>query len=366
MRPSSIPIALALLLVTATMTAAAPPAERLARLARGVNLSHWFAQSLHGYSAGHLRDFVSEPDMRRLRETGMTHVRLGVEPRMVAESWFVDHLDAAITRLIANDLAVVLVPHPVGDGKRAYAGGAGRASLIETWQRLARRFASIDPQHLFFEVLNEPWPLEGADWSKLQQEAIGVIRKEAPRHTVILNGGGWSTLDDLVASEPVADANAVYTLHYYLPYLFTHQGATWTWEMVRRIGPLSWPHVREDGERIAIATGRDEEARNLVRYEISHGFFELERIERDLEKLDAWRRAHPAAAVHLGEFGTFAAQAPRPAMTAWASAVRQAFEKRGIGWAYWDFSPAFGLVRSTAPGRELEPDMLAALGLPRR
>jgi hypothetical protein len=57
------------------------PASRLFRLRRGINLSHWFAQSPGGdYSAKHLRGHTTRGDLDLIRRLGFDHVRFTVEP----------------------------------------------------------------------------------------------------------------------------------------------------------------------------------------------------------------------------------------------------------------------------------------------
>src|SRR6185503_10403020 len=51
------------------------PASRLARLRRGINLSHWFAQSAD-YSKAHLESHTTAEDFALISSLGFDHVRL--------------------------------------------------------------------------------------------------------------------------------------------------------------------------------------------------------------------------------------------------------------------------------------------------
>src|SRR5215207_423948 len=82
-------VAPALLVALIVLTSAAPatraraqtgvPASRLARLRRGVNLSHWFSQS-RDYSVAHLRGHTTRRDIELIKSLGFDHVRFPFEP----------------------------------------------------------------------------------------------------------------------------------------------------------------------------------------------------------------------------------------------------------------------------------------------
>ncbi|MBO9390850.1 MAG: hypothetical protein J7482_19290, partial [Roseiflexus sp.] len=54
------------------------PADRLARLARGVNMSHWFAQA--PFSRAMLQSRHTADEFHALRRVGLSHVRLPLDP----------------------------------------------------------------------------------------------------------------------------------------------------------------------------------------------------------------------------------------------------------------------------------------------
>jgi hypothetical protein len=100
------------------------PASRLARLRRGVNLSHWFSQS-RDYSEKHLREHTTRRDIELIKSLGFDHVRFPVEPAPFfneanpseLDAEYVRRLDAALDMLLASGLAVVLDLHPSDEFK---------------------------------------------------------------------------------------------------------------------------------------------------------------------------------------------------------------------------------------------------------
>ena len=343
-----------------------------ARLGRGVNLSHWFAQSQQGYGPGHLAGFVTPDDLRRIAGAGFGHVRLSLEPsaifaeadprgRTALAEPVLAALREALGRIRAEGLAVVLDLHPVGPDKDRLSTPAGADALVSGWAALAGAFRVESGPAFVLEILNEPDPLKGETWWALQERALAAIRAAGARGPVIANGGSWSGVEDLVARAPYADPAVIYTIHCYAPLLFTHQGATWTWDVAAGIAGVGWPIPPEAADGAAAAATADARARGFLRDQIAGSAFTREALDAALAPLTAWQERHGGPPVYVGEFGVYAAVAPTEARLSWIRAAREAFERRGWSWALWDNTPEFGFRQATS--RALDPAMLGALGV---
>src|SRR6476660_10535179 len=64
-------------------------------------------------------------------------------------------------------------------------------------------------------------------WYGIQAKLIAAIRSGAPEHTIIASGHRWSGLYELLSLQAYSDPNIIYNFHFYEPFTFTHQGATW-------------------------------------------------------------------------------------------------------------------------------------------
>jgi endoglucanase len=344
---------------------------RSAQLARGVNLSHWYAQSFHGYGDSHLANFISTGDLRQIAETGFTHVRLNIEPAVVfgsspagalsIDERVYDNLRSSIGKALDANLAVVIDLHPGGVEKGELAGAAGAERFIGHWRLLAARLAEFNPDKVFLEVLNEPEPIGGEQWWTLQGRVLAAIRSVAPRHTVIANGGGWSGIDDLISHVPYADRNVIYTVHEYGPILFTHQASTWSWPVAQHVHGLTWPIRPADA---AVAAGKQSNpAHQYIHDQVENGQFEPSWMLRDAQKLRWWQQTHDNVPIYVSEFGVYAKSAPRDAVQRWLTAAREIFESNGWGWAVWDYSDDFALVRRNGADRVFNSETLASLGM---
>jgi len=340
-----------------------------APLRRGVNLSHWFAQSFRGYGRDHLAGYIAPADLERIARAGFDHVRLPVDPGILLTQGgtelngpVFEAVRAALARIAALGLTTVLDLHPVGAGKAPLTTPEGARAFVTGWTTLVAALAPAQAPGLVLEILNEPEPLKGEAWWALQGEALAAIRQAGWRERVVANGGGWSGIDDLVAHKAYDDRAVVYTVHCYAPLLFTHQATTWSWDVARRIDGLGWPIPKDEAERAAAGATRDDEARGHVRSQIAAGAFTQAAMAAQFDRLAAWQAAEGAPAIYVGEFGVYEPKAPAEARLAWLKSVREACEARGISWAMWDYSPSFGLLPPSG-ARVMAPDTLRALGI---
>lgn len=346
-------------------------------LTRGVNLSHWFAQSLEPNTRAHFVDFVGAERLTQLARRGFDHVRVPIDPDVLFEAGadsfradIVDHLARAVSQVQSSGLAVVLDLHPVGAQKNALLEREGAATFVRRWRRLARAVDATNAR-VYLEVLNEPWPLKGDAWWELQGAAIAAIRETLPHTILIANGGAWSNVEDLVAHKPYADRRIVYTVHYYAPILFTQQGIPWGWPVLGQVKALGWPLAPGDAAQATQAATKDPDATRDLRDAIQQGTFTRAHMEAAFADLRRWQTEHGNPSIYIGEFGVVAQDAPQESRLRWIETARTTFEAYGWGWALWDLSPSFGLldVPSTwTPWRRMSLDAptMSALGLDAR
>ena len=98
--------------------------------------------------------------------------------------------------------------------------------LVPVWRQLAARYEGRS-ERLYYEVLNEPHGIADAAWNAIQQEVIDAIRQVNARHVIVVGPAGWNSYNNPDAMPRYADDKLLYTFHFYDPFLFTHQGASW-------------------------------------------------------------------------------------------------------------------------------------------
>lgn len=343
------------------------PADRLARLARGVNVSHWFAQA--PFSRVTLQSRHTANEFHMLRRVGLTHVRFPLDPYVLFSERHparldpdrLPLLDAALDMILQADLAVIVELHPEDRFVDRLAADDGFVdAVVQFWRALAAHLSQRDPGMLFLEALNEAHFDNPPRWETVLRRFLAAMREGAPRHTLIASGDGWASIDGLVQLTPVADRNVVYNFHFYEPFEFTHQGATWGYEMWRHYRGVPYP---VDADRIAAALAMidNPRARDEIRF-YGQSSWGPTRIGQRLDQAAAWGALHnvPLTCNEFGVYRLISAPADR---IAWLTDVRTALEQRRIGWAMWDYAGGFSLTRDGMNDRSLDDATLRALGL---
>ena len=367
----------------ATATQSEPAVDPFARarhLRHGINLSEWYAQSPNDYSTRRLESYTTPADISLVRQMGFDHVRLSIDARPLAclngpgaGCDFSRSLDATVDAILREDLAVIIDIHPESEFKRKLASdNQSVESFAALWRNVAIHFAKLDPQRVFFEVLNEPEISDPYKWAGIQQQMVSAIRGVAPRHTIIVAGGQWSDLDDLMMVEPLADNNLVYNFHFYEPHIFTHQGASWSLEYWRHLRRVPYPSTPENVAALAAAQPTESARMHLERYGLER--WNRDRIAGEIAIAGNWaKRRH--VPLTCNEFGAYRNYSDPGARVAWIQDVRNALENNDIGWTMWDYRGGFGVVTRTgpdsaggshaaAPGQtEINREVLRALGL---
>ncbi|HEV7747832.1 MAG TPA: cellulase family glycosylhydrolase [Pyrinomonadaceae bacterium] len=344
------------------------PASRLARLRRGINLSHWFAQSAD-YSKTHLESHTTAADFALIKSIGFDHVRLTLEPAPLLngddpgrlKEEYLTYLDHALDLILMQRLAVIVDSHPSDEFKLQLNTDARQLEAFgQFWEALARHLSTRDPERVFLEVLNEPMVEDGYRWFGIQGKLISAIRSGAPKHTIIASGHRWSGLPELLFMEPYADRNIVYNFHFYEPFPFTHQGATWTGTDVALFKNVPYPATPESVSKVLDQVDNEPARENLRHY--GEAGWNAARIDREIGAAAAWAAKYRVP-LTCNEFGTFRKFAPPVDRAAWIRDMRVALEKYHIGWTMWDYAGGFGVVNKQDGYATPDAEVVKALGL---
>jgi endoglucanase len=251
---------------------------------------------------------------QKLKAAGFSSVRINLHAfrHMDAQhnmdaAWFAV-LDWAVNAAQAQDLAVILDLHDFQPLGQDPAGN--KEKFLAFWRQIAAHYQNA-PATVLFEVLNEPHEkLTPELWNEYFAEALQIIRQTNPTRTVIVGPGQWNQIDRLADLKlPEQDRNLIVTVHFYEPFAFTHQGASWT-NQKDKLG-FDW-------------TGSAEE---------------VVALNRAFDKAAAWSKANQRP-LFLGEFGAYD-RGPMDSRVRWTAAIARAAEARGWSWAYWQFDSDF-------------------------
>jgi aryl-phospho-beta-D-glucosidase BglC (GH1 family) len=348
--------------------------RRMAHLQHGINASEWFAQVYdpRGYTKEHFETWMTSRDIALIKSMGFDNVRLSVNPQPMFRRGHADelpndylaYLDVAVKMILDQGLAVSIDIHPDSDFKTRLANEDDFVEqFCDYWRALARHYSALNPDLVFFEIINEPEVRDRYRWLGIQAKLAAAIREGAPQHTIIATGAKYSADDELLFLEPLADPNTIYNFHFYDPHVFTHQGATWGvnfWHNEK--AGLSYPSNRESAEIIAAQVPQEIDRLYVLQYGMGH--WDAGRIDMEIDQVAKWAKQRNVPVI-CNEFGVYRKYAPPQDRAAWIHDVRTSLEHHGMGWAMWDYSGGFGVVTKPNPNGTPVPDELTlkALGL---
>ena len=350
------------------------PRLRYPRLAKGVNLTGWFWYAPK--TDEEIRARFSDAEFKHLRAMGITYVRLPIDLGFLLDEASPDLLNAAhlalvddgIHRLIAADLAVMVDLHStsLADSNAAnYSLSLEKPAFqdlfVRWWEFFAAHLSQYDPKMVILGPMNEPvFQSNPRAWNPIQVRLVKAIRAKAPLHTIVAVGSMWSGLDSLVNLPPLDDTNLVYDFHFYEPFAFTHQGATWSSKELIPLRNVPYPSDPDKGNELAKNIKEDASRSLLMQY--SYQNWNATMLANRLKAAADWAQKSNTTVI-CTEFGVLRDYAPPEDRAHWISDVRSILESNGIGWAMWDYDENFGLVTRTKDKVTVDEGVARALGL---
>ncbi len=343
-------------------------ASRLKELSKGVDVTQWF-QVYSKVDVSHYKNYMSDAEIALIAKLGLYHVRLCISPNFlynpqaptVVSNQHIKLLESAIHRFLQHNLAVIVDMHNT-DKQDTENNAQWVAGYPTFWGVLASKLRNLDPNRVFFEILNEP-VFQGREWQwyQLQDQCIAAIRKSAPNNTIIVTGADWGGIDGLLKLTPVADRNVVYSFHFYDPFTFTHQGATWAGPIPPLLKGIPYPSSPELVAN-ALAQITNPEARAWVK-QYGAERWDKAKLASRLDKALAYAHQNNVS-LYCGEFGVYALVAPPASRSRWFHDFASVLKASGIGYAVWGWDDSFGFGRRYVNGKPvLDQVPIDALGL---
>ena len=299
---------------------------------KGINLGGWMSQC--DYSRDRLDNFIKESDIKQIADWGFDHVRLPIDYNIVQKddgSIIEDGYDRIekVTELCRKyGLKLVIDLHKTAgfsfDYGETESGFFDNSEYQERfymlWEELARRFGH-DTDNIVFELLNEVTDAEFIDkWNEISAVCIGRIRKIAPDVIILIGSYNNNAADTVQFLDAPYDEKVIYNFHCYDPLKFTHQGATWTPDII-------------PSERMAFEDS-----------ETSEEYFD-ELFSTAISKAEKH-----GSALYCGEYGIIDVVGPEDSLK-WFKVINKVFNKYGISRAVWNYKEMdFGISDSKYDG----------------
>jgi len=290
--------------------------DRNKNIGRGMN----FGNALEAPNEGDWGLVIKESYVQAIADSGLNSVRLPIcwtahmssNYPYIIDTTFLHRVDEILNWCFIRNLSVIITDHHFDSLYYRPQDTLYRNMFFSMWKQLTNHYISVDHDHLFFEVLNEPEiNLTATLWNQLLPQIIDTVRVIDSDRTVIIDGPNYAYHGSLVdLTIPDSNQNIIVSTRYYLPTDFAQQGAWWMAGMQQYVG-TTW-----------LGTSTEEKV-----------------VTNDMTIITNWAKAHKRA-ITIGEYGSIMYADAQSRLT-WTNYVRRQFEKNGFSWSYFDFGVVF-------------------------
>ncbi len=273
-----------------------------------------------------------------------------------------------IAELHRHDLAVLVTLYPPSlqrELPETYLDGLDGKKFrlyFEMVERIAGALKTVSSGTVALEPMNEPQSTcrvrFGVDWTAYQEFMVERLRRIAPDMLLFLTGGCWSNIEgiEILDSPLLRDPRNLVSVHFYYPFLFTHQGATWS--MPYLAGTIGVPYpasagnldetlslTREQFKAVPLANADRMAARQKAEAEIRKYFREDQdqrQIKGWMDRVADWQRRQGIESdrIVFTEFGAMkqkidGIEIDRSSRVRWFYDTSSEIERRGWGWTIY-------------------------------
>jgi len=342
----------------------ANPALKTTPFSRGVNFSGWF-ESFSANSIPFTR--YTEQDFIDVKYLGVDVIRLpirmhsmtGGAPDYKLDPLLLEFLDIAVNWAEKYEIYLIIDNHSF-DPVQPTSSDIHRI-LLPVWKQIAQRYKNRS-DYIVYEILNEPHGISDAIWGEIQERAIAEIRSVDQKHAIIAGGTEYNSINKLSGIPKYKYDNIIYTFHFYDPYLFTHQGATWGGApLLTNLANVPFPGEYKRLPKIPVdlkGTWVDNSIQNTYLYDASYAA-----LSKTLDKAVAFSLERDAP-VFCGEYGVFMRNSQNEDRVRWYEFVTYALDARKISRTSWDYYGGFGIFKTEIGSfkHDLNVDVVKAMG----
>ena len=330
----------------------------------GVNVTNWFQAS----SAQQIQFAkFTKQDFVNIKSLGCDVIRLPINlhfmtsgaPNYTIDPLFLYFLDQAVDWAEELELRLILDNHTFDPAENTDPNIGD--ILVPVWTQIADHYKDRT-NYLYYEVLNEPHGISDQKWNDIQQKAIDAIRAVDQKHTIIIGPSGWNSYNNLKYMPQYSDTNLVYTFHFYDPFLFTHQGASWTDPSMEPLAGVPFPY---DVSRMPACPPQFVGTWVKSSYDNHKNEGTVGHVQKLIDIAVKFKNERNVP-LYCGEFGVYIPNSDNNDRVYWYSVVRQYLEQQGIAWTIWDYTGGFGLFEAGSNelfDYDLNIPLVEALGL---
>jgi endoglucanase len=331
---------------------------------KGVNLSGWF-------QAGNAHQLqltkYTKKDFANIKSLGCDVIRLPInlfymtngKPDYVLDKLFLQFLDQAVSWAEEYKIYLILDNHSTDD--IASKNPSLESALTKVWTQMAEHYKDRS-EYIIYEIMNEPNGISTQTWGTIQQKGIDAIRSVDTKHYIIVGASNFNTYNELNQLPQYTDNKLIYTFHFYDPFIFTHQGASWPNPSLEKLINVPYPY---NASTMPSLPG------NLAGTWIQNAYNSysidgtLAKIKSLIDIAVAFKNSRNIN-LYCGEFGVYIPYSDNTQRCLWYNQVKTYLEEKGISWTTWDYQGGFGLFKKGSNelfDYDLNIPLIQALGL---
>ncbi len=313
---------------------------------QGVNLTGWFqAASAHQIQFSKF----TRKDLEQIKSLGVDVIRLPInlhymtngEPDYTLDPLFLEFLDQVVNWAEELEIHLILDNHTFDPA--ASTDPTIGPVLVNVWTQMAAHYKDRSDL-LYYEVLNEPHGIDDALWGSIQQTVIDAIRTQDTKHFIVVGPASWNSYSNLNNLPQYTDDKLIYTFHFYDPFVFTHQGASWTDPSMEPLSGVPFPY--DAGSMPATpASLKGSWIEDALNNYANEGTVSKVRQLIDIAVNFKNQRKVP---LFCGEFGVHIPNSDNAQRVAWYEEVSRYLNEKEIAWTIWDYKGGFGLFEKNS------------------
>lgn len=217
------------------------------------------------------------------------------------------------------------------------------------WKAVASHYASNDREDIFYELLNEPDMTSGmvtaAQWTKAAQGIIDSIRTVDKKHTLLFGDVEWYSITKLVGRTPFTDDNIVYIIHSYEPFVFTHQGASWS--ETKDLKNIPFPYDKAKWPEYSSDLGLTATTPSWVKTNVLNYYKtgNKETILNQIYTAKAWAVKNKVPII-INEFGAYNLRSTAQDRLNYLTAMREICDTLQVPWTHWGYTGGFEVIKN--------------------
>lgn len=331
-------------------------------LNKGVSFTNWLENA-----DGKFKKFdFGDKDVKILADNGFKSIRLPIDLDLYvtnkkeflagkAEALAFDDstlflvLDSFVEWTKANDMSLVIDYHE-------YDNSYNETSAKDTtyikmmagvWKHVAEHYASNEREDIFYELLNEPDMTYGAvdttAWTTAAQAIIDSIRTVDTKHTLLFGDVQWYSIKLLAKRTPFTDNNIIYVIHTYEPFVFTHQGGSWT--AYGAVKNIPFPYEKEKWSEYSayfgVSAANKADVLTNIRNYYKNG--NKETILNQILVAKKWAAKNNVPLI-INEFGALRDKSDEQSVLNYYKAMSEICDTLQIPWTHWGYTGGFSVI----------------------